>query len=489
MMSSIETGIKANILQAVVTSLLLFILYKHLIQTLGMQQIGIWSVVVACTTAARIADMGFSATLTRSISMEMKICNYEHAAKIIDTSVISLAAIYIVAAPLAYVCLYFAFTKIFNDGDLITAKNLMPYAIASLWLNIIASTLSSIADGYKLMKQRAIATTCSQVLMVSLAFLLTSAYGLQGLMISQIIQNAVCIVLLWRLCWQTNQYTKAIPLKFNFVLLIELYRKSLHNQYVNIINLLFDPISKALVTKFGGTDTAGLFEICTQIVLRIRSLLVTANQAITPFISQIDSGNANSIESYYKRNTEIIGFFSIVGFALLALSSIYISFLLFAKVNLEFLLMLNIISIGWLININSAPAYFTNLGTGKTKANTVSHLLMGTLNIFLGLILGNVFGAIGIVAAYGMSVGIGSMYLIRNFESSVSNDTKLLSLKKNGPITAVYIVSTILPSLIQIKTDMENCIFSAQFILFLFLVLFIYKNKNSRLIFHKATRR
>ena len=51
----------ANVLQALAGAALLFALYRYINTTLGVEQLGVWSVVLATASASRLADLGLSA--------------------------------------------------------------------------------------------------------------------------------------------------------------------------------------------------------------------------------------------------------------------------------------------------------------------------------------------------------------------------------------------------------------------------------------------
>jgi hypothetical protein len=53
-----------------------------------------------------------------------------------------------------------------------------------------------------------------------------------------------------------------------------------------------------------------------------------------------------------------------------------------------------------------------NLGKGSVGVNTVSHVIMGGLNLFLGLILGSAFGARGVAYGFAVALSLGSSFLI-----------------------------------------------------------------------------
>jgi O-antigen/teichoic acid export membrane protein len=66
----LSSNAAANVLQALAGAALLFALYRYINTTLGVEQLGIWSVVLATASASRLADLGLSAGVTRFVARD-----------------------------------------------------------------------------------------------------------------------------------------------------------------------------------------------------------------------------------------------------------------------------------------------------------------------------------------------------------------------------------------------------------------------------------
>jgi O-antigen/teichoic acid export membrane protein len=51
--------------------------------------------------------------------------------------------------------------------------------------------------------------------------------------------------------------------------------------------MLYDPITKALLTKFGGLSLVGYYEMANKLIYQIRSLKVSANQILVPAFADL----------------------------------------------------------------------------------------------------------------------------------------------------------------------------------------------------------
>ncbi|MEI7997235.1 MAG: oligosaccharide flippase family protein, partial [Methylococcaceae bacterium] len=114
----------------------------------------------------------------------------------------------------------------------------------------------------------------------------------------------------------------------------------------DIFIFLLDPITKSLIAKFSGADSAGLFEMANQLVLKIRSLIVSANQAVVPKIAHQQKGLSEKNKLIYSENIKLVVFFSAPLFSLIFASAHVASLLLLGRLDNQFVLFIHVLSIG-----------------------------------------------------------------------------------------------------------------------------------------------
>ncbi|HSW36364.1 MAG TPA: hypothetical protein VLH18_07155, partial [Candidatus Limnocylindrales bacterium] len=54
-----------SVVQVVAIGVILFILYRFLLDTIGIDKLGVWSIVLATTSVATIANLGLSASVVK----------------------------------------------------------------------------------------------------------------------------------------------------------------------------------------------------------------------------------------------------------------------------------------------------------------------------------------------------------------------------------------------------------------------------------------
>ena len=73
-------------------------------------------------------------------------------------------------------------------------------------------------------------------------------------------------------------------------------------QLASLSMILFDPLNKVLMAKFGGSTSAGYFEMANQVVVKGRALIVSANKAIVPKVEQLTKFLPQRLTTIYYEN-------------------------------------------------------------------------------------------------------------------------------------------------------------------------------------------
>ena len=80
-----------SIVQVIVTSTVLFILYRFLLKTIGVEQLGIWSIMIAITSVVQVTNFGLSASVVKFVAKYTALKRNEQVSILLQTAIISLA--------------------------------------------------------------------------------------------------------------------------------------------------------------------------------------------------------------------------------------------------------------------------------------------------------------------------------------------------------------------------------------------------------------
>lgn len=431
------TNATFSVIQTIVSGITLFILYKFVIVKLGTEQLGLWSVILASTSVVRLSDLGITGSVVKFVAKYQAINQPENASSIIQTAVISIAAVMAVICLAIYPFLDTILSFAIPAESMDQALVILPWAILTLWLASIGGVFQSALDGCHRMDIKNAVLMFANIAFLASAFWLVPAYGLKGLALAQAAQAGLVLLLCWYFL-RKNVELPIIPMAWSLAKFKEMFSYSLNFQINSIAILLFDPVVKLLMSKYAGLSSAAFYEMANQLVTKLRAVIISANQAFVPAVAELHELNPTKVRELYIKAFGFVAFISIPFFSLIALSLPLLSKVWIGHVEMQFVLFGALLSLGWAVNTLSGPAYFFNLGTGRLKWNTVAHVSMAALNVILGFTFGVQFGGVGVAIAAMIAVITSSALLIGmwHWENSV-----LLSESPNDYHARVFLGS------------------------------------------------
>lgn len=270
------------------------------------------------------------------------------------------------------------------------------------------------------------------------------------------------------------------PVFIRFNIIKQMINYGINVQFSTFLQLLQDPITKGLIASYGGSAIAGYYEIAYQIVYRVRSLIVAANNAIVPHVASLNLSSPNSLKDLYSKNISIVLIVSPVVFCVLHLLSGIISSLLVNSVSYELLFIMSILVLAWGYNTIGVPAYFFNMGNERVFHNTKHHLVTGILNIFFGLLMGYFFDWKGVVIGTSLAIAMGTFYLLKTHNIYDKKSSKLQYIKEDLWIfitcIIIYIYGWFYP--INLESQTYTSLALNIVIPLLFLSILVFKHPN-----------
>jgi len=404
-----------SMIQVAVIGGILFFLYRFLLKSIGIEQLGIWSLVLATTAVTQIANLGLSGSVVKFVAKYIARGENDNVSSIIQTASISVAVFVGLILMIGYPIARCILRLIISSESLPSAFAILPYAFFALWIMIVTSIFQAGLDGYQRIEIRSILLMGGAFLHLLLCFMLAPRYGLMGIAYARVIQNFTIFISSWILIKRYVPLLPIFPSKWNKNLFKEIIRYGMSFQVMTIANMLYDPITKALLSKFGGLSMVGYYEMANKMIIHLRALIVSANQVLIPVIADLKERTPNKIQSIYLNSYQLIFYLALPLYSLIIVSMPIISELWIGHYEKIFVLFGTLLAIGWFLNTLKAPAHFVNLGIGELRWNIVSHIAIGLLNVGLGFLLGIFYGGIGVVIAWIISLALGSSILYLSY--------------------------------------------------------------------------
>ena len=404
-----------SVVQVIVTGVVLFILYRFLLNTIGIEQLGIWSLVMATTSATQIANFGLSGSVTKFVAKYIAREENENVSTVIQTAAFSVAILFGFLLVIGYPIAMWVLGLFIPDESLPLALSILPYAFLALWFMIITNIFQAGLDGCQRIDLRSSFLMGGAVFHLFLCFILAPTYGLIGIAYARVIQNITMLFGSWFLLKKYLTLLPIIPYKWDKGMFKEIVGYGINFQIISMSTMAYDPITKALLSRFGGLSTVGYYQMASKMVQQFRALIVTANQVLVPAIADLKEKNSEKIRSVYSISYRLLFYFALPFFSILIICTPVISELWIGHYERIFTVFGTLLAIGWFLNTLAAPAYFANLGIGELGWNTIAHITIGILNFVLGFLFGSIYGGMAVIVAWVLSLIIGGFIILISY--------------------------------------------------------------------------
>jgi O-antigen/teichoic acid export membrane protein len=385
----------------------LFILYRFLIRTIGIEKLGIWSLVLATTSVVTLANQGFSTSIVKFVAKYAALDRKDSVCLLIETAILTVGVMLGLFCIVLYPVAHWGLKLILPAARLTEATSLLPYAFVSLWINVVGSILLAGLAGFELIAYRNCVVLGGSFLYLFFTVAWVPRYGLLGLAYAQTVNTAACFLVTWCLLRRKIPQFPAIPRHWDRKLCREMSRYGVHFQFITVSQAVREPVTKALLAKFGGLAMTGLYDMASRWVFTFRELIVQANLVLVPTISGLREKNPEAIPRIYRESYRLVFFLALPTFAFLVAVSPIVSRVWLGRYEPVFVSFVTLLAIGWLVNILSNPAYVVDLGTGALRWVSIGCAVTGVLNPAVGYFAGKYLGGMAVVAVSTLALAAG----------------------------------------------------------------------------------
>lgn len=401
-----------TIAQELASAAVLFLLYRFLFRTIGVERLGIWSLVLATTSVVTLANQGCASSVVKYVA---KYAAREEPMKVSDlvqTALVSVGTALALACFVIYPAARWLLKIIVPGSVLAGALTILPWALLSLWINVCGDVLLAALAGHQLISHRNYIVFGSSALYLLLACLLVPPNGLLGLAYAQILGAVVTYLASWILLRRQIPSLPLIPRRWSRSLFTEVVRYSIHFQFITACQALREPVTKILLTTFGGLTFTGFYDLASRYVVSFRELIVQSNQVLVPTIADLQEREPDKVPRIYRESYRLIFFLAIPLFAFLLVVSPVVSRIWLGSYQPIFVKFVAVLATGWLVNSLSNAAYVTDLGTGALRWISIGCATTAILNLALGFIGGKLFGGMATVMASAFSLALGYFLIV-----------------------------------------------------------------------------
>jgi O-antigen/teichoic acid export membrane protein len=425
----------------VAVSVILFILYRYLLLTIGIEQLGIWSLVLAATSITQIANFGLSGSVVKYVAKYAAMERFEEVSVIIQTAALTVAGFIGIVLLAGYPLTRWILRLVIPQSSLSLALGILPFAFVTFWFMAISSVFLAGLDGLQKIFIKNVLLVGGSTLYLLLCVALAPRYGIKGVALARIVQDLTFLLFGWVLLKTKLHGLPMVPHRWTLSTFKEIIVYGLNFQVISLMSLCYDPLTKALLSKFGGLSSVGYYEMASRLIQQLRSLIVSANQVLVPAIADLQERLPDRIRTVYRTSCHLIYYLALPMYSMSILSLPLVSRIWIGRVERGFVLFGVLLSVGWFFNTLNGPAYFANLGMGELKWNVISHVAIALFNLALGLWLGRSFGGIGVIGGWAVALAAGSSLILLSYHFRHRIPFGELIPPSSGALTGISIIA------------------------------------------------
>jgi O-antigen/teichoic acid export membrane protein len=293
------------------------------------------------------------------------------------------------------------------------AQALVPWALVLLAAMTMGQVYLNALTAVFRTDQRSYVNIAATLVMLLATVSLVPAYGLLGVAWAQTIQHVVSIAVSALHLKRSLPGFRIVPRGAGRKDMRLLFTYGLKLHAAGLAMLLFEPATRIIMARVGTLDAVAYYDMASRLLQQARNLIVTANQVMSPYFARLSALSRVELLAAYRSALAMTLFFSLPTMAGLVGSAPLIAILWIGKSNDSFVVFVTILSVGWTINILSAPSYFLATATGYLSPVIVSHLLISVGSSVLAYAFGLVAGERGVVVGVTSGLIVGSVWCMQ----------------------------------------------------------------------------
>lgn len=408
---SVSRNAKWSVAQTIFSALILFFLYRYLLEELGAAKLGLWSLILATTSLAKLGELGFSNATLRFVGQYVGAQKPKEAAEILETALLSISLPFLALAAVAIPLIGLVLPHFVPALHMEDALAIVPWAMLALWLGVTGGLIQAAIDGCGRMDLRNMVLIGTNILYLALVLVFVPLHGLKGVAIAQAIQAAASLLIMWMLARAQLTSLRWVPWQWKKQRLKEIASFAVTMQVSSVAAMLVEPLTKAYISRFGGLEFLAFFDMANQVITRARSVLVSGFQAITPQFA-LTSDLSRHRELFLQSQNKVldlgIPFMAMVMMGFPVLSEIWVGH----KESI-FIISGQIIGATWLLVTLMTPAYFFLTGTGRGYPVAAAQFITLIGTALFGWIGGTSYSQFGPIIGAAIALLIGNIYAYR----------------------------------------------------------------------------
>ncbi len=408
-----------SIVRFVVLLPLPILVLPFMLDRLGDVAFGLWALFATFITYTQLADFGMGLALTKYVAAYAARGEWDGVLRATNTVFFFYTAVALLLA-LVLAIVGPLLVRLVPNGPAVSSEalvSMVTLAFVTFAINLTFGAFGSVLQGLQRLDVTNLVSFVASVgLYAGIVVVLALGYGLMGILVlSVLLALATATFQLWMVYRLVPGYRLRIA-AFDRVYLRSILGYSLNVQGGTLAELLFDPATKLILTRYLGVASVTQYEVGTRITTQLRNLFAVALLPLFPGVSHMDAGEGRvRIEAVYRRSARYVVIFGLPAYLLLIIVAPWLLSAWLGPGYAAASMVMRIMTLGWFISLVAMPPYFILQALGHARLCMTAHVVQGVVNVGLALVLVGLWGFTGVVLAAFVALVIGSLIVITNY--------------------------------------------------------------------------
>ncbi len=385
--SQLNKNLSSGVIYSGLSSLISLIAFPIYLKYLGMEIYGLWATVSVILEFSVVGQLRIETAITKYVAQEYRDRNFKAITEYISTS------FYILFATFLLVLMGLALFR-YQIASLINLKESFMHDGIRLifWVGILSgfsffvNVLRGAVVGIGRMDIANYILLLSSVLRVIMTIYLQKV-GLGvwsqyfGWLLYYILASVIWVMIL-RYGFKIKVFN---PFGFRMDKLRRLVKLGGTLLLATVAHMFVIPFNKIIIARYIGLSAVTFYQIAYQLINAVRGLFVLSLEAIIPKASELYKKTVESVRSVLSVHKKGMIFVFLWAFplflSLFLLANPILRLWLGKSFDMQIVVSLRILIIGWLANALAVPEYYMFIGIGKAGFSTTATCLKSIMNV------------------------------------------------------------------------------------------------------------
>lgn len=372
----LRKNVVLSAMQAAISAVCLFVIFKILIREVGLVDVGIWTLLLSATIATRALDASGSNALSRFVAQTFGTPRESETRAYIAVVLVQSMGFQAVIVLVLLLAAPAVLPMLFDGENLPLAYELFPYALAATLLSGLAFCLLSAVDGTHRADLRAMMVSSNYIVYCGACAIVVPRYGLIGFAVIHCLQYGLLLLLAYAYLSRRLGCLVCAFAQIEWRMVRETLGYGVRLNAIGVLVMLLEPIMKFSINAVGGPANVTIYELASKLVVQLRSFIASATTPLIPAFASTQSSDKDVLESRISKATTYFWGAGLIVILIACCAAPLVSYFVLEELNYLFLGMVSILALGWGVNVHSIPIYLAAQAKGILRWNFVAHLVM-----------------------------------------------------------------------------------------------------------------